>query len=276
MFWNANRHTSRGSIPTSGWTTSTCSRWAHNGSSRSTPRTPPSSSSQALHVLARLASVLELEGEHLKVATVSKYLGIDFSGRRTHRRCFHHKRTRAAIQRAHRIRFIKNHKGPAIKMCTACFLPSFTYGLSVMGASKHEVKRMRREMCASALTNRAGRCSYLFHRLRKEALPHIRFRVPAQNKVGGMDRFRRFPTQHPACLARIFAHISEAPQNRRWTYRVHHCHAPRPRLGRLTTRTMDIPRRHDLSPLRARAPLRSKPALPLLRGQSLGGFLVGS
>ena len=105
----------------------------------------------------RLASLLELEGEKLKVATVGKDLGIDFSGTRTHRRFFHHKRACTAIQRIRRIRFIKKHKGPAIKMTTAGFLPSLAYGPSVLGVSAHEIKRMRREMCASALVHRAGR-----------------------------------------------------------------------------------------------------------------------
>ena len=63
----------------------------------------------------RLASLLELEGEFLKVATVGKDLGIDFSGGRTHRRVFHHKRARTAIQRIRRIRFIKKHQGSRVE-----------------------------------------------------------------------------------------------------------------------------------------------------------------
>ena len=46
MFWNEHRHTSRGSILISGWTTSTCSRSARKSSPRPTPRKPPLSSSQ--------------------------------------------------------------------------------------------------------------------------------------------------------------------------------------------------------------------------------------
>ena len=106
--------------------------------------------------------LLELEGEHLRVATVGKDLGIDFSGGRTHRRFYHHKRARTAFQRIRRIRFIKKHKGPAIRMSRAGFLPSILYGPSVLGASSHEIKRMRREMCASALTHRAGRCPHAY------------------------------------------------------------------------------------------------------------------
>ena len=73
----------------------------------------------------RLASLLELEGEHLKLATVGKDLGIDFSRGRTPRRLFHRKRTSTAIQRARRIRFIKKHKGTSYQDVHNRFPPKF-------------------------------------------------------------------------------------------------------------------------------------------------------
>ena len=166
----------------------------------------------------RRASLLELEGEILKVATVGKDLGIDFSGGRTHRRLFHHKRARTAIQRIRRIRFIKKHKGPALKMTTAGFLPSISYGPSVLGVSSYEIKRMRREMCASALVHRAGRCPYTVSSIvynRKDPLIAVGL---SQLKTWwgawtSSDDFRR---RIQRAWPRIQPHIRNAPSNRRW------------------------------------------------------------
>ena len=165
----------------------------------------------------RLASLLELEGKYLKVATVVKDLGIDFSGGRTYRRLYHHKRARMALQRIGRIRFIKKHKGPAIRMSTAGFLPSISYRPSVLGASSHEIKRMRREMCASALTHRAGRCPYTVSSIvydRKDPLIAV---CLSQLKTWwdawtSSENLRRCIQR---AWPRIYARVSEAPRNRR-------------------------------------------------------------
>ena len=167
----------------------------------------------------RLASLLELEGEHLKVATVGKDLGIDFAGGRTHRRLYHHRRARTALQRIRRIRFIKKHKGPAIRMSTAGFLPSISYGPSVLGASSHEIKRMRREMCASALSHRAGRCPYTVSSIvydRKDPLIAVLCLSQLKTWWEAWISSENLPRRIQRAWPRIYARISEAPRNRRW------------------------------------------------------------
>ena len=279
--WNGPRHASPGSTPTSGWTTSTSSQSARRSPSKSTLQTPPSSSSQAygtkdcaslpsprswhpdLFLPNRLASLLELEGENLKVATVGKDLGIDFSGGRTHRRLFHHKRARTAIQRIRRIRFIKKHKGPALKMTTAGFLPSISYGPSVLGVSTHEIKRMRREMCASALVHLAGRCPYTVSSIvynRKDPLIAVGL-SQLRTWWGAWDLFGRLPATHSASLAPYTsAHPERTEQQTLETYarphRGHHRNAHGSWLGGPVARSLDLSRWHRVQLVR---PLRSSP-----------------
>ena len=142
----------------------------------------------------RLAFLLDLEGEHFKVATVGKDSGIDFSGGRNHRRLFHRKRTRAATQRARRIRFIKKHKGQRSGCAQPVSYPRFT--------------------SLGSQTNRAGRCPChsLFHRLRQEG-PSCSCSKRGLEVWTDSGNFRRCTRR---AWPRIFARISEALQNRRW------------------------------------------------------------
>ena len=146
-------------------------------------------------------------------------------------------------------------------MSTAGFLPIISYGPSVLGASSHEIKRMRREMCASALTHRAGRCPYTVSSIvydRKDPLP-----LPAQNLVGGMDLFRKSSATHPASMAPyLFAYFGGP------TLETH-------MAGKPTTRSLDFTRRHHVHLVRSCAPFRPQSAFPPLRGHPLGRFLAG-
>ena len=88
----------------------------------------------------------------------------------------------------------------------------------VLGASSHEIKRMRREMCASALTHRAGRCPYTVSSVvygRKDPLIAV---CLSQLKTWWVawvssENFRR---RIQRAWPRVYARISEAPRNRRW------------------------------------------------------------
>ena len=103
-------------------------------------------------------------------------------------------------------------------MTTTGFLPSISYGPSVLGVSSFEIKRMRREMCASALVHRAGRCPYTVSSIvynRKDPLIAVGL---SQLKTWwgawiSSDDFRR---RIQRAWARIQARIRNAPSNRRW------------------------------------------------------------
>ena len=139
----------------------------------------------------RLASLLELEGEHLKVATwilTSREAErtVVFTTTDAHAR---HGNGFAASASS-------RHKGPAIKMSTAGF----------------------REMCASALTHRAGRCPYTASSIVYDRNNPLIAVCLSQLKTWweawvSSENFRQ---RIQRAWPRIYARILEAPRNRRW------------------------------------------------------------
>ena len=192
-FWSVHRLTCRPSQSVGG-TTSICLRSARRCSSRSTLRTPPSSSwhscgargyasrpnpkslASRLVLAKRLAFLLELEGEHLKVATVGKDLGNDFSKAATGAISTANGRT--AALRARRIRLIKIHQGDQPSRC-----------------ARWPLRCGRFQIRDQAHATRNVRCSLVGRPLAVSSIvfgrkdpPHRRLHVPTQNLSGGMDR----------------------------------------------------------------------------------------
>ena len=170
MYWNAHKHTSRGSVPTSAWTTSTCSRSARKGSSKSTPRTPPSSSSHGL----RSKGVTHL--------TQITNLGIQTSSSWA--------------------------PGPLLdrKETTSKLLRSAKIWASISG-------RPHSPSLLSPQTQMCGHPAGAPHSVHQETQ---RASDQDVHVVGGMDRFDGFRRRIRRVWPRIFARISETPQNRRW------------------------------------------------------------